>query len=84
MCSAWDRPEPLKPSQTAPRGARRGLGSYRLYGPNHAPESGAPQGAVRFGFGATQQTQALWIRTEREERAESVTLQRYSSTTSTF
>ena len=82
--AAWDRPEPLKPSRTAPRGARRGLGSYRLYGPNHAPESGAPQGAVRFGFGATQQTQALWICAEHEERGESFRFHRFLGTTSAF
>ena len=82
--AAWDHAETLKPSHTAPRGAQRGLGSYRLYGPNHAPERRAPQGAVRFGFGATQQTQALWICAEHEERAESFGLHRFLGTISAF
>ena len=44
----------------------------------------APRGAVRFGFGATQQTQALWICAEHEERGESFRFHRFLGTTSAF
>ena len=44
----------------------------------------APRGAVRFGFGATQQTQALWICAEHEERGESFRFRRFLGATSAF